>query len=294
MTTPIVPEAARPGSTADRELAQHAFALLREGLAGSRAAMLPFVDLFTDDAVLWLPPTPNTRSPYQGREAIRGVLVDLVMPIYRDGLHLTLFQMLSGGDRWLFQFEDRAERARDGSIYENSPVIVLQITQGRIAGFWEYWGGPKFFRDRFDGAGARGEVDLQAHATARGAFVDLQSGLTGDTAAMDRFLARFADGARLWFPPTPNTQSPYVGRLAAERLFRDLLIPMYPDGLHVALQHVLAAGTRTAFELKSYGRRRDGSEYINSPCLCLDVKEGRIEVLWEHWGGPAFFGPPLR
>ena len=280
-----------PRDAAGQELAQHAFALLREGLEGDRASMNAFVDLFAEDATLWLPPTPNTHSPYRGREAIRGLLVDFVIPLYRDGLHVTLFQMLAGDGRWLFQFEDRGERAVDGSDYENSPVIVLATSQGAITGFWEYWGGPRFFRGRFDGSGARGGVDARAHAVARDAFAELQAGLRGDAPAMDRFLERFADGARLWFPPTPNTRSPYIGRDAAAKLFRELLVPMYPDGLHVTCHHVLPGGTRTAFELSSHGRRRDGTAYVNSPCLCFDVKQGRIETLWEHWGGPGFHGP---
>ena len=276
---------------ADREFAQHAFALLRDGLAGDPATMRTFAELFATDAVLWLPPTPNTRSPYRGRDAIAALLVDFIVPIYKDGLHLTLFQTLAGENRWLYQFEDRGLRARDGSKYENSPVISLAVRGNEITGFWEYYGGPQFFRGRFDGAGARGDVDAAAHQIAIAAFAELQRGLIGDAAALDAFLARFADGARLWFPPTPNTQSPYIGRSAAEALFRDLLVPMYPQGLHVKCFHVLAGGTRTAFELQSYGRRRDGSEYINSPCLCLDIKQGRIEALWEHWGGPGFFEP---
>ena len=126
-----------PRDAAGQELAQHAFALLREGLEGDRASMNAFVDLFAEDATLWLPPTPHTHSPYRGREAIRGLLVDFVIPLYRDGLHVTLFQMLAGDGRWLFQFEDRGERAVDGSDYENSPVIVLAAAQGAITGLWE-------------------------------------------------------------------------------------------------------------------------------------------------------------
>lgn len=276
------------------QLAQHAFALLREGLGGDRGAMHSFVDGFREDAVLWLPVTPSTRSPYRGREAIRALLVDFVVPLYRDGLHLTLYQTLVGGSRALFQFEDRGVRAQDGAEYVNSPCIALEFDGESIAGFWEYWGGPKFFRDGFDGSGARGEVDEDAHAAALAAQRELQAGIAGDEAALDAFLARLADDVRLWFPPTPNTRSPYVGRAAAVALFRELLRPMYPTGLHTRLFHVSAGGTRTAFELQSYGVRADGSEYVNSPCVCFDVKRGRIRTMWEHWGGPGFFSPETR
>ena len=277
-----------------REYAQHAFALLREGLAGDASCMHAFADLFATDGVLWLPPTPNTHSPYRGRDAIRALLVDFVMPLYRGGLHLQLYQMLESPGRVLFQFQDRGVRARDGSEYRNSPCIALAIDNSEIRGFWEYWGGPGFFEASFDGSGSRGAADETARTVALAAFAQLQRGLNGDAAALDAFLGQFADDARLWFPPTPNTSSPYIGRTAAERLFRELLRPMYPDGLHVRVFHTLSGGSRTAFELQSYGRRADGTEYINSPCLCFDVKLGRIQTLWEHWGGPGFFSDQIR
>jgi ketosteroid isomerase-like protein len=273
-----------------REYAQHVFSLLANGLRGDRSDMQGFADEFTEDAQLWLPPTPNTQSPYRGRAAIRALLVDFVLPLYRDGLALTLYGMLSAPGRVLFQFEDQGT-LQDGRSYTNSPCIALGLNGTQITSFHEYWGGPSFFSPCFDATATRQDIDQNANKIAKEAFSDLQQGLAGDSPALDRFLAQLADDVRLWFPPTPNTQSPYVGRSAASKLFRELLVPMYPQGLHVTRFHTLAAGTRTAFELQSYGRRADGSEYINSPCLCLDVRSGLIRRLWEHWGGPGYFDP---
>ena len=129
---------------------------------------------------------------------------------------------------------------------------------------------------------------------AQHCFALLSEGLAGDEPAMLAFCSLFTADAELWLPPTPNTQSPYVGAVAARQLFRELLQPMYPQGLHVRRFNVLKGGTRTAFELQSHGIRSDGSEYVNSPCLCLDVKRGRIRTLWEHWGGPGFFDGEAR
>lgn len=272
------------------EFGQHCFALLREGLAGDRGAIETFCELFTDDAELWLPPTPNTRSPYRGRAAITTLLRDFVVPLYRDGLHLRLYQVLTGPGRVLYQFEDRGTR-QDGSTYENSPCISLKIVGDRIGGFWEYWGGPAFFRNCFDGSGSRGQTDSAANELAHTAMHCLNAGMAGNRDAMNEFLALLADDVRLWFPPTPNTQSPYIGREAATWLFRDFLMDMYPNGMTIDSFHETSSGTRTAFELQSHGIRKDGSEYVNSPCLSLDVKAGRIQTLWENWGGPAFHRP---
>jgi ketosteroid isomerase-like protein len=273
-----------------REYAQHVFSLLANGLRGDRDDMAGFADEFADDAQLWLPPTPNKKSPYVGRGAIRALLDDLVRPLYRDGLRLTLYGMLCAPGRVLYQFEEQGT-LQDGRDYRNSPCIALGFDGTQIQSFHEYSGGPGFFSPSFDAAATRADVDADANRIAVEAFANLQQGLAGDGAALERFLACFADDVRLWFPPTPNTQSPYVGRSAASSLFRDLLLPMYPQGLHVTRFHTLAAGTRSAFELQSHGRRADGSEYINSPCLCLDVRGGQIRTLWEHWGGPGYFDP---
>lgn len=272
------------------EFGQHSFALLRAGLGGDVGALHTFCDLFTADACLWLPPTPNTQSPYRGRERIRELLCGFVLPLYQNGLHLRLYQMLTGDDRVLFQFEDRGTR-RDGSDYENSPCIALAVAGDQIAGFWEYWGGPQFFRDSFDGSAMRGSVDSEARAVARAAQAHLLAGMAGSVAEMDAFLALLADDVRLWFPPTPNTHSPYIGRNEARKLFKDFLMSMYPQGMTIELIHETASGTRTAFELQSRGVRKDGSVYVNSPCVCFDVKAGKVRTMWEHWGGPGFHKP---
>ncbi len=273
-------------------LAQDAFALLARGLAGERAAMQAFVDVLADDAVLWLPPTPNTRSPYRGRDAIRALLADFVVPLYRDGLHLTLHHVLEGDGRTMFQFEDRGVLARDGAPYRNSPCIVLATRDDAITGFWEYWGGPGFYGAA--PADLAPPVDTAAHAAALDAYAALQRGLVGDREAMETFYAALADDVELWFPPTPNTRSPYPGRGAVEGIFRDLIVPMYPQGLFVRCFHVLAGGTRTAFEQQSCGVRSNGSEYLNSPSICFDMRGGRIQRIWEHWGAPGCFDPQLR
>ncbi len=275
------------------ELGQHSFALLREGLRGDADALGMFCDLFTADAELWLPPTPNTSSPYRGRDAIRQLLCGFVAPLYPDGLQLRLYQLLTGPDRVLFQFEDRG-RKQDGSDYQNSPCIALRLRDQQIAGLWEYWGGPGFFRDQLDGSGARGSIDADARSTARQAMSQLIAGMGGSATAMDAFLAMMSDDVRLWFPPTANTRSPYIGRADARRLFRDFLMTMYPNGMAIEMFHETSGGSRTAFELQSRGVRRDGSVYVNSPCLCLDIKGGRINTLWEHWGGPGFHRPLVQ
>jgi ketosteroid isomerase-like protein len=267
------------------ELGQHSFALLRDGLGGDAGALGMFCDLFTADGELWLPPTPNTQSPYRGPEAIRKLLCGFVPALYQDRLQLRLYQLLTGPDRVLFQFEDRGKK-QDGSDYQNSPCIALRFRDQQIAGFWEYWGGPGFFRDQLDGSS-----DADAQDTARQAMSQLIAGMGGSVTAMDAFLALMSDDVRLWFPPTPNTRSPYVGRADARRLFRDFLMTMYPNGMAIEIFHETSGGTRTAFELQSRGVRSDGSVYVNSPCLCLDVKDGRINTLWEHWGGPGFHRP---
>jgi ketosteroid isomerase-like protein len=211
----------------------------------------------------------------------------VVAPQYRDGLKLRLYQLLTGPDRVLFQFEDRGTR-RDGSDYQSSPCIALKFSGQQISGFWEYRGGPGFFRDSLDGGGARGSIDTDAQVTARQALSHLNAGMGGSIAAMDAFLAMLSDDVRLWFPPSPNTRSPYVGLADARRLFCDFLMKMYPHGMTIELFHETSGGTRTAFELQSRGVRADGGVYVNSPCLCLDVKGGKISTLWEHWGGPGF------
>ncbi len=275
------------------EFGQHGFALLRAGLAGDPRSLGMFCDLFADDAQLWLPPTPNTRSPYRGRAAIRELLCGLVASLYRGGLHLRLYQVLTNGERLLFQFEDRGKRL-DDSQYENSPCIALECRNEQITGFWEYWGGPGFFRDRLDGSGSRSAADPEAQATARRAMALLNSGMAGSGEDMDAFLELLSDNVQLWFPPTPNTRSPYIGKAEAARLFRDLLMKMYPQGMQIEICHETSGGTRTAFELQSHGIRADGSEYINSPCLCLDIKAGKVATLWENWGGPGFHRPIVR
>jgi ketosteroid isomerase-like protein len=273
-----------------REFAQHVFSMLANGLRGDVSDMHGFVDQFTADAELWLPPTPNTRSPYRGRDAIRNLLVEFVLPLYRDGLNLTLYGMLMAPGRVLFQFEDQGT-LQDGTIYRNSPCIALGLSGTQITSFHEYWGGPDFFSPNLDPAATGDGIDAAANAIAISAMDELASGLAGDPSALDAFLARLAPDVRMWFPPTPNTRSPYVGTDAASRLFRELLVPMYPGGMQIRRFHALAAGTRTAFELQSYGRRANGSEYINSPCFCVDIRAGKIRRIWEHWGGPGFFAP---
>lgn len=272
------------------EIGQHSFALLRSGLGGDRPALAAFCDLFSDDAELWLPPTPNTRSPYRGTDAIRHLLCDFVPSLYKGGLHLRLYEVLTGPDRVLFQFEDRGLR-QDGSEYQNSPCIALRLRGQEISGFWEYWGGPGFFRDRLDGSAVRGDLDETALDLARTALKHLMAGMGGSNEDMTAFLAMLSDDVRLWFPPTPNTKSPYVGRNESTWLFRDLLMKMYPQGMVIECFEETSGGSRTAFELQSHGIRADGSEYINSPCLCLDVKAGKIRTIWEHWGGPGFHRP---
>jgi ketosteroid isomerase-like protein len=252
------------------EFGQHSFALLRSGLGGDRKALTAFCDLFSVDARLWLPPTPNTHSPYQGREAIRHLLCDFIPSIYKAGLQLRLYQVLTGTERVLFQFEDRGTR-QDDSDYQSSPSIALGVRGQKITGF--------------------GEVDEAARDLARQALDQLIAGMGGSAAAMDGFLALLSDDVRLWFPPTPNTHSPYVGPAEARRLFCDFLMKMYPQGMRIEAFAETSGGTRTAFELQSHGIRADGSEYVNSPCLCLDVKAGKIQTLWEHWGGPGFHRP---
>jgi ketosteroid isomerase-like protein len=218
------------------------------------------------------------------------VLCGFVAPLYRDGLHLRLYQVLTGPDRVLFQFEDHGKK-QDGGDYQNSPCIALRFRDQQIAGFWEYWGGPGFFRDQLDGSGASGSIDADAQNTARQALSQLIAGMDGSATAMEAFLAMLSDDVHLWFPPTANTHSPYIGRDDARRLFRDFLMTLYPNGMEIEMFHETGAGTRTAFELQSRGVRRDGSVYVNSPCLCLDIKGGKINTLWEHWGGPGFHRP---
>ncbi len=273
-----------------REFAQHAFSMLSNGLRGDASDMHGFVDQFTSGAELWLPATANTSNPCRGRDAIRSLLVDVVMPRYRDGLQVTLFGMLMAPGRVLYQFEERG-RLQDGSDCRTSPCIALGLDGTQITSLHEYRGGPDFFSSCLDPAATGDDIDAAANAVAIAAVDELARGLAGDAASLGAFLARLAPDVRMWFPPTPNTQSPYVGAEAATRLFRDLLVPMYPSGMQIRRFHALSAGTRTAFELQSHGRRADGSEYVNSPCFCLDIRAGKIRRIWEHWGGPGYFAP---
>jgi ketosteroid isomerase-like protein len=172
--------------------------------------------------------------------------------------------------------------------------VTLEIRDEAIAGLWEYRGGPRFFADAGTPVTTDAASQARARAIAEEAFVSLQRGLIGDSGALSAFIERLDEGVHLWFPPTPNTRSPYVGRASVERVFREVIVPMYPAGLFVRRFHTLTGGHRTAFELQSYGVRRDGSEYINSPMLALDVQDDRVVRIWEHWGGPGYFDRALR
>ena len=276
----------------DNLFVTQAFEWLRLGLAGNAKAMDSFAAALAPNAVLWLPPTPNTRSPYRGHTVIHELLRDFVVPLYRGGLHLNLFRTLTGPSRTAFLFEDHGVKL-DGSEYLNSPCIVLETRARSILGVYEYWGGPRFFSDAIERGNAV-PADQDSLAAARASFDDLCLGLAGDADHLQRFLNRLHRDVKLWFPPTPNTRSPYVGSDAARAIFTDLLVPMYPQGLFVRPFHVLSSGSLTMFEAQSFGVRRDGSEYINTPALTLDVRAGEIVHIWEHWGAPGSFDPAVR
>lgn len=275
---------------AQREFAQHTFSMLANGWRGDSGDMQGFVDQFTADAELWLPPTSGVGSPCRGREAIRSLLVDVLLPRYRTGMQVTLYGMLTAPGRVLFQFELLGEFS-DGTPLRDSPCVALGFSGNQVTSYHQYRGGPDFFCSSLDPSATGDELDAAANAVAIAAQAELARGLGGDAAALDAFLGRLAPDVRMWFPPTPNTRSPYVGAAAAIKLFRELLMPMYPSGMQVQCFHTLAAGTRTAFELQSRGRRADGSDYINSPCFCIDVRAGKIRRIWENWGGPGYFAP---
>ena len=287
MIDPVVPHLLPNG-----QLLSRGFACLSCGLGGDRGALAEFASLLATDARLWLPPTPNTKSPYEGRTVIHALLSDFIVPLYRDGLRLDLYRTLGGPSRCAFLFEDQAIK-RDGSVYQNSPCIVLEARGDQIASICEYWGGPHFFADSLQRATLQ-SPNPESSRIAQAAFNDLRHGLAGDTDSLERFLGRLAPDVSLWFPPTPNTRSPYRGAAAARALFVELLVPMYPQGLYVQLFHTLSSGSLTTFETQSFGVRRDGSEYINTPALTLNIRDGKIGKLWEHWGPPGAFDPELR
>jgi len=287
----------RADETNGVSVAERKFGLLARGLGGDPVALGAFADEFTAEGVVWLPAMPHTASPYVGRSAIRKLLVDGVAEAYRAGLAIELYAVLqshsAGPTRVAFQFEDRGW-LRDGTPHAGSPVITLEMRGESISGFWEYRGGPGFFAEAGKATGADRVAQAAPRAVAEHAFACLQRGLAGDAGALNAFIERLAEDVRLWFPPTPNTRSPYVGRAAVERVFRDVIVPLYPSGLLVRRFHTLSGGHRTAFELQSHGVRRDGSEYLNSPMLTLEVRGEEIVRIWEHWGGPGFFDPEIR
>lgn len=125
--------------------AQRSFDLLKAGLGGSDEALAAWLDTLADDIVLWLPPTPRTSSPYRGKQAVADLFLGLVGPMWRPhGLHLEEPQVFTdGADQVAFHVQDAGVRA-DGSRYANTVVITLQIRNGKVERFWEYWGGPGF------------------------------------------------------------------------------------------------------------------------------------------------------
>lgn len=127
-------------------VAQHSFELLKAGLGGNDQAVQAWFDTLAEDVILWLPVTPSTRSPYQGKAAVRELFLSLIVPMWRPhGLHLDEPRVFTDGARQVaFHVPDRGTR-RDGSQYENTVVITLEIQDGKVSRFWEYWGGPGFF-----------------------------------------------------------------------------------------------------------------------------------------------------
>jgi ketosteroid isomerase-like protein len=130
------------------QVARNSFELLKAGLAGSDEALHQWLDTLTDDVLLWLPATPRTSSPYRGKQAVADLFLGFIGPMWRPhGLHLQEPRVFTdGGNQVSFQVQDSGTRS-DGSSYQNTVVITLQVRDGKIARFWEYWGGPNFFAE---------------------------------------------------------------------------------------------------------------------------------------------------
>ena len=166
--------------------------MLSNGLRGDASDMHGFVDQFAADAELWLPPTANTQSPCRGRDAIRRLLVDDVMPRYRDGLRVTLHGMLmapgsralpvrrpghaSGRHRLSQQSLHRAGSRRRADHPASTNTAADRISSSSC----------------LDPAATGDDVDAVANAVAIAAVDELAHGLGGDPASLGAFLARLA------------------------------------------------------------------------------------------------------
>jgi ketosteroid isomerase-like protein len=138
-------------SAATRAVADRAFDHFRLGMAGDRDEMEAFLDMFTDDAVLNFPKTPNTNAPYVGREAIKEFFHTTVQPVYDTGLFVTPVFALEDEQRVAYLFADKGVM-RGGRDYANSVCITLEVRGEQISRYWEFFGSAGYFPEAAEGA----------------------------------------------------------------------------------------------------------------------------------------------
>lgn len=130
------------------------------------------------------------------------------------------------------------------------------------------------------------EGDRQA---ALAAFEAFRSGLGGDRDALERFIGMMADDAIVYFPSTPNTKPPFVGRDAIREFFFGTVVKVYDSGLRISPVFHLEDESRMAFLFADEGTMSSGREYANSVCVTLEIRDGKIQRYWEFFGQAGYF-----
>ena len=95
-----------------------------------------FFAMLSDDVEVWFP-----TGRFKGRRVGRASAIELfrfVRTAYPDGLFVELDRVLSGGDTVAFEFRDHGRLF--GRPYANRVVVALDVRDGLIAGYREYFG----------------------------------------------------------------------------------------------------------------------------------------------------------
>ena len=117
-----------------RAVAERAFAHLVHGLATGE--WHAWFACLTDDVELWFP-MGRFKGVTRGREAVEAFFHH-VRTAYPGGLFVTLDRVLTGETSVAFEFRDRG--LLYGKPYANRVIIVLDVRDGRISAYREYFG----------------------------------------------------------------------------------------------------------------------------------------------------------
>ena len=120
----------------------------------------------------------------------------------------------------------------------------------------------------------------RARRVASAAFAHFADALA--TGAWAPFLACLTDDFEFWFP-TGRFKGRHAGKAAAVTFF-DYVSTVYPGGLFVTLDRVMASETSVAFEFRDTGLLFGREPYANRVVIVLDVRDDRICGYREYFG----------